>query len=146
VSPRFQNVSNEKLSGVILTWNRLVFRLVRLPPHRTILTTITDWPYCGSANRLRSIILSGISDDSKPQWDHLEWRRRLEKFGKNDVPEIAAGPGNVYDGIWYEHPRLIIILTLLSQPGELSDLGRKTTFELGQRLRHLYIDQLNFVS
>lgn len=32
-----------------------------------------------------------------------------------------------------------------SQPGELTDRGRQTTYELGQRLRHLYVDQLGFL-
>jgi hypothetical protein len=35
--------------------------------------------------------------------------------------------------------------TLNSQPGELTDRGRETTFALGQRLRHLYVDQLGYV-
>lgn len=33
----------------------------------------------------------------------------------------------------------------LSQPGELTDAGRGTTLALGQRLRHLYVDQLKFM-
>lgn len=32
-----------------------------------------------------------------------------------------------------------------SQHGELTDRGRETTFALGQRLRHLYVDQLGFM-
>lgn len=32
-----------------------------------------------------------------------------------------------------------------SQAGELTDIGRRTTFELGQRLRHLYVEQLGFL-
>lgn len=32
-----------------------------------------------------------------------------------------------------------------SQPGELTDKGRETTLALGQRLRHLYVDQLRFM-
>ncbi|OKL63627.1 hypothetical protein UA08_00953 [Talaromyces atroroseus] len=31
------------------------------------------------------------------------------------------------------------------QAGELTDKGRQTTFELGQRLRHLYVEQLGFM-
>ena len=38
------------------------------------------------------------------------------------------------------------ILTLpSSQPGELTDKGRETTLALGERLRHLYVDQLGFM-
>ena len=36
-------------------------------------------------------------------------------------------------------------LTENSQHGELTDKGRETTFALGQRLRHLYVDQLGFM-
>lgn len=32
-----------------------------------------------------------------------------------------------------------------SQPGELTDKGRETTLALGERLRHLYVDQLKFM-
>src|SRR6186713_1123022 len=32
-----------------------------------------------------------------------------------------------------------------SHPGELTDRGRETTLALGQRLRHLYVDQLRFM-
>jgi acid phosphatase len=32
-----------------------------------------------------------------------------------------------------------------SHPGELTDKGRETTLALGQRLRHLYVDQLQFM-
>lgn len=34
---------------------------------------------------------------------------------------------------------------MLSLPGELTDRGRASTFELGQRLRHLYVDQLGYM-
>jgi acid phosphatase len=46
-------------------------------------------------------------------------------------PVIASGPHGEFDAI--------------CQPGELTDKGRETTFALGQRLRHLYVDQLQFM-
>ena len=42
---------------------------------------------------------------------------------------LAAGPGSSKN----------------SFPGELTDRGRETTLQLGQRLRHLYIHQLGFL-
>ena len=33
----------------------------------------------------------------------------------------------------------------ICQPGELTDKGRETTLALGERLRHLYVDQLKFM-
>lgn len=65
------------------------------------------------------------------QWDQLKYRRRLETFGLNDGPIIAAGPQGEFDAV--------------CQPGELTEKGRQTTLALGQRLRHLYIDQLAFM-
>ncbi|KIV82383.1 hypothetical protein PV11_04501 [Exophiala sideris] len=86
------------------------------------------WPYCNAAQRLRSVVMT-TNDVSK--WDHLQWRRRLETFGEDDGPLIAAGPAGEVDGI--------------CQLGELTDKGRDTTYELGRRLRNLYVDQLKFM-
>ena len=38
-----------------------------------------------------------------------------------------------------------LLLTLQSQLGELTDKGRETTLALGERLRHLYVEQLGFM-
>ncbi|KAF2430794.1 phosphoglycerate mutase-like protein [Tothia fuscella] len=86
------------------------------------------WPYCGSARHLTSAIMT-TSDFS--QWDGLKYRRRLETFGPDDGPIIASGPAGEFDAI--------------CRPGELTDKGRATTLALGQRLRHLYVDQLGFM-
>ncbi|KAI9887100.1 MAG: hypothetical protein M1823_001090 [Watsoniomyces obsoletus] len=64
-------------------------------------------------------------------WDKFEWRRQLETFGNDDEPVIASGPRGNVDSI--------------CDLGELTDTGRRTTMALGQRLRHLYVDQLGFV-
>lgn len=64
-------------------------------------------------------------------WSELQWRRRLETFGADDGPVIASGPGGEFDGV--------------CNPGELTNRGRETTTMLGQRLRHLYVDQLAFM-
>ncbi|KAF2793700.1 phosphoglycerate mutase-like protein [Melanomma pulvis-pyrius CBS 109.77] len=86
------------------------------------------WPYCNAARQLTSVIM-GTTDWSK--WDQLKYRRRLETFGLDDGPIIAAGPNGEFDAV--------------CQPGELTDKGRETTLALGKRLRHLYVDQLNFM-
>jgi acid phosphatase len=49
----------------------------------------------------------------------------------NTILVIASGPEGEFDAI--------------CQPGELTDKGRETTLALGQRLRHLYVDQLHFM-
>ncbi|KAI9755486.1 MAG: hypothetical protein M4579_004277 [Chaenotheca gracillima] len=64
-------------------------------------------------------------------WDKLEWRRRLETFGDDDSPVIARGPKGEVDAV--------------CNLGELTDEGRQTTLKLGQRLRHLYVDQLKYM-
>jgi len=65
------------------------------------------------------------------EWDDLQWRRRLETFGPDDGPALAAGSQGEIDGV--------------CNLGELTDRGRATTLALGQRLRHLYVDQLGFM-
>ncbi|KAH7080921.1 histidine phosphatase superfamily [Paraphoma chrysanthemicola] len=83
------------------------------------------WPYCNHARQLTSVI------KSTKDWDSLKFRRRLETFGPDDSPAIASGPSGEFDAI--------------CQPGELTDKGRETTHALGQRLRHLYVEQLHFM-
>ena len=65
------------------------------------------------------------------EWSSLQWRRRLETFGSDDGPVIAAGPRGEVDAV--------------CNLGELTDTGRYTTWNLGRRLRHLYVDQLGFM-
>lgn len=85
------------------------------------------WPYCSAVRQLRSAVLD--ADTSK--FSVLEWKRRLETFGPDDVPVIATGPKSELDDI--------------CDMGMLTDRGRETTFALGRRLRHLYVDQLGFL-
>ncbi|KAH8815838.1 histidine acid phosphatase-like protein [Xylogone sp. PMI_703] len=85
------------------------------------------WPYCAVARSMVSSTLE--SKDS--EWTPLQWRRRLETFGKDNGPVIAAGPRGEIDAV--------------CNLGELTDKGRETTSALGKRLRHLYVDQLGFL-
>lgn len=86
------------------------------------------WPYCNAAKRLRSV---AYTPQDVSEWDSLQWRRRLERFGPEDGPMIASGPNGEVDGI--------------CQLGELTDEGRQTTYDLGRRLRRLYVEQLGFM-
>ncbi|KAF2843668.1 phosphoglycerate mutase-like protein [Patellaria atrata CBS 101060] len=86
------------------------------------------WPYCSAAKQIKSVILN--NKDFK-NWDELKYRRRIETFGKGDTPTVAGGPSGEYDCV--------------CTPGELTDTGRETTLALGQRLRHLYVEQLGFM-
>ncbi|KAI0148485.1 histidine phosphatase superfamily [Xylariaceae sp. FL1272] len=85
------------------------------------------WPYCNAVRQLKSAVLDG---DTR-QFTTFEWKRRLESFGPRDEPILAAGPKGELDGI--------------CEMGMLTDRGRQTTFELGSRLRKLYVDQLGFL-
>lgn len=85
------------------------------------------WPYCAIARQM----VSAAMDVNDAQWTPLKWRRRLETFGVDDGPVVATGPRGEVDAI--------------CNLGELTDIGRKTTWELGRRLRHLYVDQLQFM-
>ncbi|KAF2124847.1 phosphoglycerate mutase-like protein [Dothidotthia symphoricarpi CBS 119687] len=83
------------------------------------------WPYCNAARQLASVIMT------TKDLDTLKYNRKLETFGTDDAAVLATGPGGEYDAI--------------CQPGELTDKGRHTTLTLGLRLRHLYVDQLQFM-
>ncbi|KAI9893287.1 MAG: hypothetical protein M1814_000416 [Vezdaea aestivalis] len=87
------------------------------------------WPYCGAAQRFTSVVKTPKNGETK--WGELHWRRRLEIFGSDDEPRIAEGPNGAPDSI--------------CNLGELTDRGRDTTYALGQRLRHLYVNQLEFM-
>lgn len=85
------------------------------------------WPYCAVARRM----VSSTMEANGANWSPLQWRRRLETFGDDDGPAIASGPRGEVDAV--------------CNLGELTDKGRETTWNLGQRLRHLYVDQLHFM-
>ncbi|KAI1126701.1 histidine phosphatase superfamily [Nemania abortiva] len=85
------------------------------------------WPYCTAVRQFKSAVL----DCSTGQFTTLEWKRRLESFGPHDEPILAVGPHGELDGI--------------CEMGMLTDRGRETTFDLGTRLRKLYVDQLGFL-
>lgn len=86
----------------------------------------SNWPYCSAANMLKSAIL-----EADGLMDSLQWQRRLESMGKNDVPQLNKGSKGEVDAI--------------CQPGELTDRGRETTLALGERIRKLYVDQLRYL-
>jgi acid phosphatase len=93
------------------------------------------WPYCSVVRNLKSAVLvkDGQGKPGEARWTQstLDWKRRLETFGEQDVPVIASGPkGELND---------------ICDMGSLTDKGRRTTYELGERLRSLYVDRLQFL-
>ncbi|EPS25180.1 hypothetical protein PDE_00112 [Penicillium oxalicum 114-2] len=86
------------------------------------------WPYCGVARRMVQMA-SGSQDLSS--WNGFQWRRKMEGFGNSDEAVVVAGPGGEIEA--------------MCTNGELTDKGRETTYALGTRLRHLYVDQLGFM-
>jgi len=84
------------------------------------------WPYCANVRQLKAAVLAHGGDLTT-----LEWKRRLETFGPNDQPVIAAGPNGQVDDV--------------CDMGSLTDTGRQTTYKLGLRLRDLYINRLRFL-
>ena len=97
----------------------------------------THWPYCSAARRLTSVILD--PSVTKPGHDPatnlgltaLQWKQRYETIGPDDSPIIVTGQNGELDDI--------------CEMGMLTNRGRETTYNLGQRLRHLYINQLRFL-
>lgn len=79
------------------------------------------WPYCAVARQMISATYEG--KDGK--WSDLQWRRRIETFGNDDGPVMAAGPKGEVDAV--------------CNLGELTDKGRETTWNLGRRLRKFSI-------
>ncbi|PWY89987.1 phosphoglycerate mutase-like protein [Aspergillus heteromorphus CBS 117.55] len=98
------------------------------------------WPYCNVA---RQMIQMASSNKDITSWNGFQWRRKLETVGSKDESVVAVGATGDIEGIWQR--RMEGLLTANSQHGELTDKGRETTFALGQRLRHLYVDQLGFM-
>ncbi|KAK5703888.1 hypothetical protein LTR97_002901 [Elasticomyces elasticus] len=86
----------------------------------------TYWPYCEAASHFRDVIATADGE-----WDSMHWKRRLETFGSDNSPLPARSQSGSRDNI--------------CEPGQLTDLGRQTTLALGQRVRHLYVDQLGFL-
>ncbi|KAK0623606.1 putative acid phosphatase [Immersiella caudata] len=84
------------------------------------------WPYCSSVRQMKTAVMSHTGDYST-----LEWKRRLETFGERDQPVVAAGPGGQVDDV--------------CDMGALTDIGRQSTYKLGERLRVLYVDRLKFL-
>ncbi|KAL1843781.1 hypothetical protein VTJ49DRAFT_7491 [Mycothermus thermophilus] len=89
------------------------------------------WPYCSTARQMRAAVMGPRDPSLGPATDTLEWKRRLESIGANDEPILAKGPQDDPDAIC-DH-------------GSLTDHGRRSTYQLGQRLRHLYVDRLRFL-
>lgn len=96
------------------------------------------WPYCNAVRHLRSVVMgpSGPGADAHVStFTEVQWRRRLETFGADDVAIPATGPNDKnkleIDGI--------------CDFGMLTDRGRETTYALGTRLRKLYVDHLGFL-
>ncbi|KAF8437860.1 histidine phosphatase superfamily [Terfezia claveryi] len=86
------------------------------------------WPYCKSAAFFKAVVLNG---NNGIVWDQLSYKRRVEGSAEDGSAKIAKGRRGEIDD-----------LCLL---GELTDRGRETTLQLGQRLRVLYMDQLKFL-
>ncbi|SPQ25981.1 e441dff3-f720-4cd3-aba0-768241b31936 [Thermothielavioides terrestris] len=102
------------------------------------------WPYCSIARQMRAAVLAPDAADADAnadadaagaaagrRFDTLRWRRRLETFGDHDEPVLARGPDGRADNI--------------CDFGSLTDLGFRSTYQLGQRLRQLYVHRLGFL-
>ncbi|RKF79351.1 putative acid phosphatase SPBC4.06 [Golovinomyces cichoracearum] len=87
------------------------------------------WPYCSVAQEMISQTLDNEHNPMK--WTPFHWQRRIETLDKDGQPILATGP----DGD----------VNSLCKAGELTNKGRVTTLDLGRRLRHLYVDQLDFL-
>ncbi|EAU34228.1 conserved hypothetical protein [Aspergillus terreus NIH2624] len=88
------------------------------------------------SSRFQNMVQMAASNQDVSAWNSFQWRRKMEAFGNKDESVVAIGATGEIEGIWQVESH---------QHGELTDRGRETTYALGQRLRHLYIDQLGFM-
>ncbi|KAL2387316.1 hypothetical protein RJZ90_000054 [Blastomyces dermatitidis] len=100
------------------------------------------WPYCNAARKMTQI---AASKEDLSSWDSFQWRRRMERFGENDQALMAVGPEGEAEGIWQVMTPSISLCNESKPLRELTDEGRESTYALGRRLRHLYVDQLGFM-
>ncbi|KUI65604.1 hypothetical protein VM1G_00563 [Cytospora mali] len=89
------------------------------------------WPYCKAIRNMRDAVLEDAKDGGGKVFTTFEWKRRLETFGHGDSPVVATGVGGKLDDV--------------CDMGMLTDVGRVSTYELGKRLRALYVDRLKFL-
>lgn len=94
------------------------FENAGLPPY---------WPYCSAMRHMRSVVVN----PQKSSLSTFEWKRQFETFAADDSSTTAKSAAGDADS--------------LCDFGMLTDLGRQSTFELGSRLRRLYVDQLGFL-
>lgn len=89
-----------------------------------------DWPYCNYPSKF---VFDVMTSADPTQWSTSVFRPSFESInGDNTViTSPPIGPKGETRGI--------------CEFGELTDKGRSTTLALGQRLRHLYVDQLEFM-
>ncbi|KHJ36282.1 putative histidine acid phosphatase [Erysiphe necator] len=87
------------------------------------------WPYCSVAQQMVSSVLENRKNEI--QWSPLHWQRRIETINQDGQALAAVGPSGKNNS--------------LCKNGELTDLGRITTYKLGERLRYLYVEQLKFL-
>ncbi|RPA78662.1 phosphoglycerate mutase-like protein [Ascobolus immersus RN42] len=85
------------------------------------------WNFCKAAKQFKAAVLESPTDI----WSHLSYHRGIETIGPNGVAVMTSSRDGDEEGICLF--------------GELTDTGRQTTLALGQRLRHLYVDQLQFL-
>lgn len=62
---------------------------------------VIDWPYCNAAKRSSSVVMTNRDWSS---WTDFQWRRRIETFGEDDNPVLAAGPTGMVDTVWCGTP------------------------------------------
>lgn len=45
------------------------------------------------------------SNQDLSQWNHFQWRRKMEAFGEDDQAVVSLGPGGEVEGIWQVNGR-----------------------------------------
>lgn len=115
-------------NGIKLELVQIVFRHGERTPVRPRFTDSIPvyWAQCQAAERFRAAVF-----EHSGQWGTLPFKRSIETSGAHGKAVKALGPRGESDG--------------LCVLGELTARGRETTLKLGERIRHLYVDQIGFL-
>ncbi|KTW31748.1 uncharacterized protein T551_01009 [Pneumocystis jirovecii RU7] len=85
------------------------------------------WNVCHSVDRFFSAVkISDSKTLSNQNWDYLKYKRKIETMDKDGSFKRIEDDG-------------------ACMTGQLTDIGRESTLNLGKRLRKLYVHQLSFL-
>ncbi|KAL9933259.1 hypothetical protein V8E36_007977 [Tilletia maclaganii] len=84
------------------------------------------WNLCHAGAMMRASVLQLIKDGAGPHVDTMPVQRVVDADSSKPLPDTGSFNGECL-------------------PGELTDLGRMSSYDIGRKLRTLYVDRLGFL-